>query len=89
MKEATGELSMTAVAVVAIIAVGALISAFVIPNMKASLERKTLCTGAYDCDMTACATTGTMKCTVDKTTKDAAGKETVTPTKDYACPCTD
>lgn len=84
MKEATGELSMTAVAVVAIVAVGALISAFVIPNMKNSLERKTLCSGAYACGT---CTNGTMYCTVQKTSKNEAGQETTTTDTNYACPC--
>lgn len=78
MKEATGELSMTAVAVVAIVAVGGLISAFVIPNMKTSLERKTLCSGAYSCGT---CNNGTMLCTVQK----SDGKIE----NNYACPCTD
>ena len=41
MKEATGELNMTVVTVVAIAAVGAFFYAFVWPNIKTSIARNT------------------------------------------------
>lgn len=49
MKEASGELSMTAVAIVAIAAVGGIFMAFVWPNLKGSLQAKTQCQSAFDC----------------------------------------
>jgi len=49
MKEASGELSMTAVAIVAIAAVGGIFMAFVWPNLKGSLQAKTRCQSAFNC----------------------------------------
>ena len=46
MKEATGELNMTVVTVVAIAAVAAFFYAFVWPGIKASIERNTKCANA-------------------------------------------
>lgn len=65
MKEATGELSMTAIAIVAIVAVGGIFTAFVWPSIKAGLKNKTYCQNAYSCS--ACTVdpgkdTGTMTC---------------------------
>ena len=53
MKEATGELNMTVITVVAIAAVGALFTFFVWPNIQASLMLNTACSnvgakGNYD-----------------------------------------
>ena len=66
MKEASGELSMTAVAVVAIAAVGGIFMAFVRPQLKGSMIAKTKCQSAYNC--TACTgaekgKAGTKTCT--------------------------
>ncbi len=46
MKEATGELNMTVVTVVAIAAVGAFFYAFVWPSIKNSITSSTNCTNA-------------------------------------------
>lgn len=46
MKEATGELNMTVVTVVAIAAVAAFFYAFVWPGIKASIESNTHCANA-------------------------------------------
>lgn len=46
MKEATGELNMTVVTVVAIAAVAAFFYAFVWPGIKSSIERNTHCANA-------------------------------------------
>lgn len=46
MKEATGELNMTVVTVVAIAAVAAFFYAFVWPGIKASIEQNTYCANA-------------------------------------------
>lgn len=50
MKEATGELNMTVVTVVAIAAVAAFFYAFIWPNIKANINRNTLCSQATNCD---------------------------------------
>ena len=50
MKEATGELNMTVVTVVAIAAVAAFFYAFVWPAIKANISRNTYCAAAYGCD---------------------------------------
>ncbi len=49
MKEASGELSMTAVAVVAIAAVGVLFTTVIWPNIKSSLTHNQACSAAYSC----------------------------------------
>lgn len=46
MKEATGELNMTVITVVAIAAVAAFFYAFVWPSIKSSIERNTQCASA-------------------------------------------
>ena len=62
MKEASGELSMTAVAVVAIAAVGVLFTTLIWPSIKANIQRTTQCSQAYGC--TNCEdTSGGKKCT--------------------------
>lgn len=50
MKDATGELSMTAVAVVAIAAIAALFSTLIWPTIKTNIMRSTYCSTAFDCD---------------------------------------
>lgn len=56
MKEATGELNMTVVTVVAIAAVAAFFYAFVWPAIKNNINRQTYCATAYACnsDRTQC-----------------------------------
>ena len=49
MKEATGELNMTVVTVVAIAAVGAFFYAFVWPAIKNTIQRNTYCSSAVNC----------------------------------------
>lgn len=49
MKEATGELNMTVVTVVAIAAVAAFFYAFVWPQIKTTIQRNTNCANAYGC----------------------------------------
>lgn len=60
MKEATGELNMTVITVVAIAAVGAFFYAFVWPRIKSSINNNTKCADAI---CPANCTTGTCKCT--------------------------
>lgn len=50
MKDATGELSMTAVAVVAIAAISVLFSTLIWPTIKQNIMRSTYCSGAFQCD---------------------------------------
>ena len=59
MKEATGELNMTVVTVVAIAAVAAFFYAFVWPGIKSSIERNTHCANAIcnQCDGKTCKCT--------------------------------
>ena len=49
MKEATGELNMTVVTVVAIAAVAAFFYAFVWPAIQSSIESNTMCAAAQNC----------------------------------------
>lgn len=53
MKEATGELNMTVVTVVAIAAVAAFFYAFVWPGIKASITSSTKCANAVNCTCNA------------------------------------
>jgi hypothetical protein len=50
MKEATGELNMTVITVVAIAAVAAFFYAFIWPAIKNNINHNTLCAAAYSCD---------------------------------------
>ena len=76
MKEASGELSMTAVAVVAIGAIGVLFTTLIWPNIKANIERNANCSQAYNCTGTG----KTVTCTyIDKTGGTAS---VVCPNKD-------
>ncbi len=52
MKEASGELSMTAVAVVAIGAIAVLFTTLILPGLKANIKRNTYCSQAYKCEGT-------------------------------------
>ena len=49
MKEASGELSMTAVAVVAIAAIGVLFTTLIFPSIKSSLTHSQNCSAAFGC----------------------------------------
>lgn len=49
MKEASGELSMTAVAVVAIAAIGVVFTTLIWPSIKSNIVRSTRCTQATNC----------------------------------------
>lgn len=59
MKEATGELNMTVVTVVAIAAVAAFFYAFIWPSIKTNILNSTKCSSAYNCDCNG----KTCKCT--------------------------
>ena len=49
MKEASGELSMTAIAVVAIAAIGVLFYQLIWPAIQANIQRNTYCSQAFNC----------------------------------------
>jgi len=49
MKDATGELSMTAVAVVAIAAIGVVFATMVWPAIRTNILKSTYCSQAFDC----------------------------------------
>ncbi len=75
MKEATGELSTTVIAVVAIAAVAAIFTVFVLPLIKNNIKQKTRCASAT-CSPTC--TNGFMTCTY----QDEANVE-----QSVSCPC--
>lgn len=80
MKEASGELSMTAITVVAIAAIASLFSVFLLPGLKGTIMKKTYCSQAYDCDEKGnnctyckndeCTETDTVNCGTSKTQKN-------------------
>ena len=59
MKEASGELSMTAVAVVAIAAIGVVFTTLIWPSIKSNITRSANCSQAFNC--TSC-TNGMCSC---------------------------
>ena len=62
MKEASGELSMTAVAAIAIGAIAVIFTTLILPALKTNIQRSTLCAQAYDC-VTDGAKDGWANCT--------------------------
>ncbi len=81
MKEATGELNMTVITVVAIAAVGAFFYVFVWPAIQGSIEQNTRCAAAQACTTNADGTS--MTCSYDE---DGDGTFEVT---NLQCPITD
>lgn len=78
MKEATGELNMTVVTVVAIAAVAAFFYAFVWPNIKDSITASTKCANAT-CDQSTCTVQGSKTvCTGCRGVNDDANASTFT-----------
>lgn len=75
MKEASGELSMTAITVVAIAAIAGVFTTLVYPRIKASIVNQTKCATKYNCNE---CTNGEQTC---KVTTDDGGSE------DAVCPC--
>ena len=79
MKDATGELSMTAVAVVAIAAISVVFSTLIWPTIKANITRSTYCSQSFSCSTDGssgmktclyctdekCGSTETIKCQED------------------------
>ena len=77
MKEASGELSMTAITVVAIAAIGGVFTTLVYPRIKANIVNQTKCVNKYNCEG-SCDKGGTQTCYV---LNDEGNPETV------QCPC--
>ena len=68
MKEASGELSMTAIAVVAIAAVGVLFTTLIFPSIKGGLQASQRCSSSFNCN---CGDNGDNKmCTCNYYDKD-------------------
>lgn len=79
MKDATGELSMTAIAVVAIAAIGLLFTTLVWPQIRTSILRSTYCNQAFNCKASEVADNmyDCSYCEGSDTDGDVAGCETV------------
>lgn len=77
MKEATGELNMTVITVVAIAAVAAFFYAFVWPSVRSSITSATNCANAT-CDQTSCTTSGSKTVCSSCSTLD-------NPTETFSC----
>lgn len=85
MKEASGELSMTAVAVVAIAAIGVLFTTLIWPSIKANITRNTNCAQAISCDDPVDANAKTQTCYY--CTETTSGGTTTTDCKNTVqCP---
>lgn len=50
MKEASGELSMTAITVVAIAAIAGLFTVIILPVIRNNIKRQAYCTTKFNCD---------------------------------------
>ncbi len=68
MKDATGELSMTAIAVVAIAAIGVVFTQLVWPAIKSNITRSAHCSEAFNCS----CTTGQPTCTCSYLTENGS-----------------
>lgn len=67
MKDATGELSMTAVAVVAIAAISVVFTTLIWPSIKANIVRSTHCSEAISC---TCSSDNAKTCSCDYIKED-------------------
>lgn len=77
MKEASGELSMTAITVVAIAAIGGVFTVLVYPRIKANIVAQTKCVNKYNC--TACES--------GKQTCQVVGEDGTSIETGLVCPC--
>ena len=78
MKEASGELSMTAITVVAITGLGILFTTLVLPRLKATINQSTKCNATISCE-TPGVNSKTVRCTVCK-------DDSCTATETVNCP---
>lgn len=90
MKEATGELSMTAIVVV-ILAVVAVIAPIIIRTVGSSLKIKAACQASYGCDTNACTKNGssTTKCYYQPGDGDKCAGTSTTEGCQITCSCKD
>ena len=84
MKEASGELNMTVITVVAIAAIGAFFYIFVWPQLQGNITRSTMCSNVLSCE--ACGADNKASCQYQEYDKD--GKP-INGTKTITCPCND
>lgn len=90
MKEATGELNMTVITVVAVVAVGAFFTVFVLPGLQQNIQGQTICnngprykngtsgTEGYVSCGTVNASSKTFTCMYAAASKDRNGNVTYT-----------
>ncbi len=71
MKEASGELSMTAVAVVAIAAIGVVFTTLIWPQIKSTIVSQTHCSSAFDCGQSVNGRAQCKYCTNDDCSQTA------------------
>ncbi len=81
MKEASGELSMTAIAVVAIAAIGVVFTTLVWPSIKANITRNTKCSQTISCQNPSSNTAKTVNCTVCSDDNCSATETIMCPVK--------
>ncbi len=79
MKEATGELNITVITILAIAAIAGLFYAFIWPAIESNINRATWCATAYNCSGEG----SERKCTVVIKTKDDGTVETK---QNFNCP---
>ncbi len=85
MKDATGELSMTAVAVVAIAAIGVVFTTIIWPNIRTNILRSTYCTQAFGCSADG-ASNGMKNCFYCKDSVGSGDTATCGETSTIQCP---
>ena len=62
MKEATGELNMTVITVVAVVAIGAFFTIFILPGLQDSIAAQTICSNGPNTTLEANADRGAVTC---------------------------
>lgn len=84
MKDATGELSMTAIAVVAIAAIGVVFTTLIWPGIKSTILRSQHCSQAIRCDAPD-PNSNTQTCYYLEEITDATGNVTSAPERAVTC----
>ena len=94
MKEATGELNMTVITVVAVVAVGAFFTIFVLPGLKDSISGQTICANGANYQAGTNNSAGYVNCgtvngsgrfTCTYITQVSSGSRTTNTTKTVTC----
>ena len=80
MKEASGELSMTAIAVVAIAAIGVVFTTLIWPGIRATIQRNTDCAQTIACEVSVDGRT--QQCTVCADADCNSTREVTCPNSD-------